>query len=526
MKVVTAEEMRRIDRSTIESIGIPGHVLMERAGIAVANRIKEIYGKKTTIILAGGGNNGGDGIVVGRDLFNSGWDVKVLLLIKEDKLSPDCLTQLRIARKMGVPIEFRTEVYEAELQECLVVDAMLGTGLNKDVEGPMVDVIALLNSSGANVISVDIPTGISSDTGQVMGIAVRANYTVTFGLPKRGHLLFPGAEYAGRLIIENIGFPDELLTSEEIMVEIPEMAWLRSLMPARPRYSHKGDYGHVLIVAGSRGKTGAAMMAAKACMRTGAGLVTIGVPESLTDVIQMRITEEMVLPLPDRGDGTLSSRAHRTILDFLSAKADVLCLGPGIGVSNDTEKLLNELLLSIERPVVIDADGINSITELKTLREHKAPIVLTPHPGEMLRLIQKTGLRATISDIEKDRIEKARSFARDNNIIVILKGAPTVTAGPDGWAYINSTGNPGMATAGAGDVLTGIIGALIGQGVEPLKASVLAVYLHGLSGDIASKRVGMQSLIASDIIGAIPEACKCLSLSHDTNTFNRDYNIA
>lgn len=516
MKVVTAEEMRQIDRKTIE-LGIPGHVLMERAGCAVARKIREIFEKKKTVIIAGGGNNGGDGIVVGRELFNAGWNVKVFLLIREDKLSPDCRNQLRIVRKVGVPVEFRL-VSEADLHGAIVVDALLGTGLNKSVEGQMAEVIGFLNRSGVPVVSVDIPSGISSDNGQVMGVAVRADYTVTFGLPKRGHLLYPGAEYTGELIVENIGFPEEFLTSDEIKVEIPDAEWLRSLLPRRPRYSHKGDYGHVLIVAGSRGKTGAALMAAKACMRSGAGLVTIGVPESLMELFQMRVTEEMTLPLPDRGDGTLSSKAWKEILDFLSKKADVLCLGPGIGVSGDTERLIMDILGSLNSPAVIDADAINSIPDLRLLKECKAPLILTPHPGEMLRLINKRGLLslgstvALLSDIEKDRIEVARSFSEETGVFLVLKGVPTVTAAPDGRAYINPTGNPGMSSAGAGDVLTGMIGALLGQGLEPLKSATLGVYLHGLSGDIAAGSKGEPSLIASDIIEAIPEAFKRLTV--------------
>lgn len=311
MKVVTAEEMRRIDRSTIESLGIPSNVLMERAGVAVAKRIKEMYKKGRVVVLAGGGNNGGDGIVVGRELFGSGWPVLVLLLIKEDRLSPDCLSQLRIAKKLGVPIEFRTDISKADIHGAIVVDALLGTGLNKEIEGSMAGVIVFLNSQRAHVISVDIPSGISSDTGQVMGVAVKADCTVTFGLPKRGHLLYPGAEYVGKLIVENIGFPEEYLNSEDLKVEVFDRDKVASLIPIRHPYSHKGDYGHVLIVAGSKGKTGAAMMAARACMRTGAGLVTIGVPESLVDLFQMRVLEEMVLSLPERGDGTLSSQAYK-----------------------------------------------------------------------------------------------------------------------------------------------------------------------------------------------------------------------
>lgn len=516
MKVVTAREMRQIDRKTIESIGISSAVLMERAGVAVAKRIRDIFGKKKTVILAGGGNNGGDGIVTGRELFNSGWNVRVLLLIKEDRLSPDCLTQLRIAKKVGLPVEFRTEISETDLHGAVVVDALLGTGLNKDIEGPMAGVIGFLNSSGVPVVSIDIPSGISSDTGQVMGVAVKADYTVTFGLPKRGHLLYPGADHTGRLIVEDIGFPRDFLISDDLTVDIPEIEWLRSLIPERRRFSHKGDYGHVLIVAGSKGKTGAALMAAKACLRTGAGLVTIGIPESLMDIFQARVMEEMTLPLPDRGDGTLSSKAYKEIIDFLSEKAGTLSIGPGIGVSEDTKGLILDLLRSLNRPCVIDADAINSVEDIKTLRDCKAPLVLTPHPGELAGLILRTNKalkqqpsrREVIQDIEGDRIGKALSFSLESGVGLVLKGVPTVTAGPEGRAFINPTGNPGMAKAGTGDVLTGMISALIAQGLKPLDAAVLGVYLHGVAGDIASSHRGVHSLIASDIIEAIPEAFK------------------
>jgi len=515
MKVVTADEMRRIDRMTIEDVGIPGHVLMERAGVAVARRIQEIFEKRKTIVLAGGGNNGGDGIVTARELFNHGWNVRVLMLIKEDRLSPDCLTQFRIAKKAGVPVEFRSEITASDLHGSIVVDALLGTGLNKSIEGSMAKVIEVLNNSGVPVVSIDVPSGISSDTGQIMGIAVRADYTVTFGLPKRGHLLYPGAEYAGRLFIEDIGFLEESLNSRELKVELLEINRIRSLIPKRRRYSHKGDYGHVFIVAGSRGKTGAAIMAARACLRTGAGLVTIGVPESLVTVFESRVTEEMTLPLPDTGNGSLSARAGKVILDFLSTKGDVLCIGPGIGVSDDIERMVSDMIGSINVPVVIDADAINSIHDLRVLRGCRSQVVMTPHPGEMARLISKTespgkGLKEIIKAIEEDRINTALNFASDNGLFLVLKGVPTIIANPEGDVFINPTGNPGMATAGTGDVLTGMIGSLIGQGLNALNASILAVYIHGLAGDIAKERKGEQSLIASDIIEAIPEAIKRL----------------
>jgi len=521
MKVVTSQEMREIDRRTIEEFGIAGQVLMERAGMAVASKVKELFTQRKTIVLAGGGNNGGDGIVVARELFNSGWHVKVLLFAKQNKLSPDCLSQFRSAKRAGVPVEIRTGITGGDLHSALVVDALFGTGLNKEIKGNLTEVILSLNRSDSPVLSVDIPSGISADSGQVMGVAVKADYTVTFGLPKRGHLLYPGADYAGKLFIENIGFPEELLTSDDLTVELLEKQYISQLIPERPKYSHKGDYGHVLVVAGSKGKTGAAFMAAKACMRAGAGLVTVGVPESLGDVVQSRVTEEMTLSLPDAGDGTLSSKASSVILRFLAEKADVLCIGPGIGVSDETRKLLAELVTSSRAAMVIDADGINSIDDMALFGKAQAPVILTPHPGEMARLLskktsppgrgsRKSGAKGLRTQIEQERIITALSFSQETGAYILLKGVPTVLAEPGGRAYINPTGNPGMATGGTGDVLTGMVSSFIAQGMNPTDGGILGVYMHGLAGDIAADKKGEHSLIASDIIDFLPEAFKCL----------------
>ncbi len=340
MKIVNAEEMRLIDRKTIRKYGISGSTLMERAGLAVAVRIRELFDKRKVLVLAGSGNNGGDGIVAARNLFDWGWNVKVLLMGKLDALSPDCLAQYRIAGKMGVPVEFRTAVTDKDIHAAIVVDALLGTGINKPVSSPLSEVIDVLNRADNQVVSVDIPSGISSDDGQIKGTAVLADYTVTFGLPKYGHLLYPGAEHTGHLFVEDIGFPAELLHSDSLTTETIEQKDASVLLPERPKYSHKGDYGHVLIVAGSRGKTGAALMAAKACLRSGAGMITIGVPETLVDIYQQRVTEEMVLPLPDSGQGILSEGASAGIMDFLDSKADVLALGPGISTGPEVTKLV------------------------------------------------------------------------------------------------------------------------------------------------------------------------------------------
>ncbi len=515
--------MRNIDRVTIEKYGIPGAVLMERAGLAVAEKVRTLFDKKKVIVLAGGGNNGGDGIAAARNLHNWGWHVRVLLMLRENKLSPDCLSQYRMAKHSGVAIEFRKGVTEKDLHEALVIDALLGTGINKDVTSFMADAIRFLNAADVKVIAVDIPSGISSDSGQIMGAAVQADLTITFGLPKIGHILYPGAHYSGRLFVEEIGFPKELLSAESLGFETIEKKSSSLLIPERPGYSHKGDYGHIMVIAGSQGKTGAALMAAKACLRAGAGLVTIGVPETLFDVFQSRVTEEMVLPLPDTGKGTFSAKAYDQIRNFLDTSADVLAIGPGITVDEETANLLKKILETVTVPMVLDADAINVLSGRKDLlKKVKAPVILTPHAGEMAQLLSssagKSGkdrdnkeLRA---EIENNRIGLSRTAAMETGAYFILKGAPTIVADPEGRVFINTTGNPGMATAGSGDVLTGMLAGLLGQGMHPLDACRLAVFLHGLAGDMAAEAQGMHSLIASDIIESIPRAFLSLYADH------------
>ena len=517
MKVVTAEEMRLIDEETIKKYGITGPTLMERAGLSVAVRIRELFDKRKVLVFAGNGNNGGDGIVAARNLFDWGWNVKVLLMGKADALSPDCLAQYRTARKMGVPFEFRTAVSDKDMHAAIVVDALLGTGINKPVLPPLSEVIDALNRADNQVVSVDIPSGISAADGQIKGAAVLADYTVTFGLPKHGHLLYPGAGHTGHLFVEDIGFPAELLNSESLKTDTIEQKDVSFLLPERPKYSHKGDYGHVLIVAGSRGKTGAALMAAKACLRSGAGMITIGVPETLLDVYQQRVTEEMVLPLPDNGQGILSVEASVSIMDFLNRQADVLALGPGISTGPDIAKLLLTLITSVTAPMVLDADAINSLAgNADMLLKARAPVLLTPHTGEMARLLKKGDGKdkgknelewnKMRRNIERDRVNAAASFSKDKGVYLVLKGVPTIIAEPGGRTFINTTGNPGMATAGAGDVLTGIAASFLAQGLNPADSSILSVFLHGFAGDLAASEKGMHSLIATDITEKLPEA--------------------
>jgi len=506
MKIVTADEMRDIDRRTIEDYGIPGLVLMERAGLAVASRVRALFPSKKVVVLCGGGNNGGDGLVAARDLFNRGIKVLVIMTTKKEALSSDCAVQYQIAKKMGIPVEFRSTMSGKDIHGSVVIDAVFGTGLARPVKGGIAGLFAFLNGADAPVVAVDMPSGISSDTGEILGQAVMADYTVTFGLPKRAHFLYPGAGYTGKLFIEDIGFPTCLLDPDSIKTSLIDRETASALIPARPRNSFKGDFGHVLVIAGSRGKTGAAMMCGQAALRSGSGLVTLGVPESLAESFQCRVTEEMLLPLPDDGNGMMSLKALDGILEFTAEKIDVIAAGPGIGVSPATKKIMTELVLRSAVPMVLDADGLNSISAsakhagaVKDLLQNaKSPIILTPHPGEMARLIHKPKVT--------ERLGIPVSFAVDSGSYLVLKGVPTIIALPEGNIFINTTGNPGMATAGAGDVLTGIIASLLGQGLNPAEASALGVFIHGMAGDKAAAKAGEYSLIASDLINALPAA--------------------
>lgn len=513
LKVATAEEMRSIDRKTIEKYGLAGTVLMERAGLAVTARINEVYADRKVIVLCGGGNNGGDGLVIARLLCNQGSDVEVFLSSRPDALRGDAKTNYHAAMTFGVRIRplSRFLRYAPSLHGSypLIVDALLGTGLNKEVKGLLSEVIAVLSSLSCPVVSVDIPSGVCSDTGRVMGRAVRADQTVTFGLLKRGHVFYPGAACAGQLCVADIGFPRSLLESDRIRVHFVERKDVLSLFPERQKQSHKGTYGHVLIVAGSRGKTGAALMAARACLKSGAGLVTIGIPDTLVQAFQSRVTEEMILPLPDKGKGTLSMKAADDILDFIQKRGNVLAAGPGLSVDREISDLLEFLITESAVPMVIDADGLNAIADRTgILKKSRAPLVLTPHPGEMARLLRRSSSLTAVSPdaIEKDRAGSALAFAKKTKTVLVLKGVPTVTATPGGKVFVNSTGNSGMATAGTGDVLTGMISAFLAQGIVPEDAAIAGAYMHGYIGDLVAREKGQYSMIASDIIRKIPRA--------------------
>ena len=525
MKVVTAAEMRQIDRDTIDGIGIPGIVLMETAGSAIVRAIVQHYPTSQRIgILVGKGNNGGDGLVIARQLAHTGHDVHIFLVSPADSFIGEAAINLQIAKNLGLRIEAilgekeawkgeRGEGWKRRMANCeLVVDAIFGTGLRDSVRDPIATVIDTINSFSIPILSVDLPSGLDADTGNPLGACVKADRTVTIGLPKRGLLVHPGAEFSGKLEVVDIGFPEQVVDAQGIKVNWTTMAEASEWVPSRPSASHKGTYGRVLVVAGSIGMTGAAALASAAALRAGAGLVTLAIPKSLNPILEGLLPEVMTLPLPETDAGSLSVSATSAILEFAEKTKSVLAIGPGISQHPDTVALVHELVREnreqgLDRQMVVDADGLNALSqapEVIPLLDREA--VLTPHPGEMSRLT-----RTSISDLEADRICTAQQFASEHNLTLVFKGAPTVTGFPNGDVWINSTGNPGMATGGMGDVLTGIIAGLMAQGQASETSAALGVYIHGLAGDIAAETLGMHGLIASDVLKAVPQAISSLA---------------
>ncbi len=505
MRLVTSKEMQSIDRAATAGIGIPALALMERAGAAVARKVIESYRAPRALVLCGGGNNGGDGMVVARELLNAGMQVKVRLLGKKDHLSHEAAVQLSVIKKLGIPVSTSPALAHADLHGAVIVDAIFGTGLKKEITGPIAKLIEQVNESHSPVVSVDIPSGISADTGQVMGIAFNSDATVTFGLPKRGHYLHPGAGHTGRLYVEDIGFPAHLLNDRALRCHLLDHKTMASAVPPRPAYSHKGDYGYVLVIGCSAGKTGAGLMTARASAITGAGFTTLAAPASIAPSLYGMVTEEMVLPLPDDGKGGITPDALDAVLGFVTAHRATLAIGPGIGSAPHTAEFIRGLVRASAATMVIDAEAINALQGMG-LSKLRAPVILTPHPVEFARL---SGIE--VSATEADRIEAALGYAKSSRSTLVLKGTPTVIATPEGEASVNPLGNPGMAKGGAGDVLTGIIAALAAQGLGPAAASSLGVYIHSLSADIAASKKDVHSVLASDIINHVPDAFRALS---------------
>ena len=520
MKVVTAAEMRQIDQDTIDGIGIPGIVLMETAGSAIVRAIERHYPTCQRVgIFAGKGNNGGDGIVIARQLAHAGRDVRLFLVSPPESFTGEAQINLQIGNNLELQIEeiltgfHGTETVPTPLASCeLLVDAIFGTGLRGAVRDPIAAVIDTINRLPIPILSVDLPSGLDADTGHPLGTSVRADRTVTIGLPKRGLLMHPGAELAGKLEVVDIGFPEQVVDAQNIKVHWTSATQAAQWMPLRPPSSHKGSYGRVLVVAGSTGMTGAAALASEAVLRAGAGLVTLAIPKHLNPILEGLLPEVMTLPLPETEVGSLAVSATSTILEYAEKTKSILAIGPGLSQHSETVSLVHQLIREnreqgLNLRIVIDADGLNALAHVReTLSLLNNETVLTPHPGEMARLT-----KTPVPTLESDRIGTAQQFTSDYGVILVFKGAPTVTSDPNGNLWVNSTGNPGMATGGMGDVLTGVIAGLMAQGIPSERAAALGVYLHGLAGDIAAEVLGMHGLTASDVLKAVPQAISSLT---------------
>jgi len=506
--LLTAEEMQRLDGYTIETIGIPGAVLMENAGRAVVDSFEshfDIQADYRVAIFCGKGNNGGDGFVIARHLQQCGHEAVVYLFCTLDQLSGDALLNAGIAERVGIDIievadaEALSEVQFNPTDYAFIFDALFGTGLNSAVRGHYLGAIDLINSSGLPVIAVDVPSGISSDTGVLPGPSVRADLTVTFAYPKRGLILPPACKQAGEVVVADISIP-LLAEGDELNTVLISETMIQHLNLEREIDSHKGTFGHVGILAGSPGKAGAAALTGSACLASGSGLATVLSSADVTTTIPAVCAELMTESLSCDSLGFASS-AVQEALNY-AANYSALAVGPGLGTSEATIAMIRDVVRKSPIPVVLDADGINAFAgEAALLSTSESKVIITPHPGEMARLL---GIET--SEVVENRIEIARQCAVEQQIIVVLKGARTVTADSTGDVYINTTGNPGMATAGSGDVLTGIIASLVGRDFTALEAAVAGVYLHGLAGDLARQEVGMASMTASTLLEYLPHA--------------------
>lgn len=511
MKIVTRPQMQWLDHTTMTEAHIPGLALMEHAGSGVVDQMERVFGPsagRMVTILCGKGNNGGDGFVVARLLKRKRVRIQVVLLATPSDLTGDAKTMYRRLVKIAGTAVVQACPSKERIQALLrasdlIVDALLGTGLSSPVTGPYLAAIEAVNDAVVPVIAVDLPSGIDADTGAILGAAVRASLTVTFGLPKLGLYLGPGIDHAGTVRIVDIGIPHSLVERVDSRIRLLTAEEIRRLLPRRTASSHKGTYGHAGIIAGSVGKTGAAALAAKAALRTGAGLVTVATPASANAALEAKLLEAMTVPMPETDVKTLARSGFDLLLSFINERSAV-AIGPGLTTHPETVNLVQALIPRLEKPSVLDADALNALAgHTALLSGCKVAPILTPHPGEMARLDEDA---ASSQSVNADRIGTASRFAQRYGVVLVLKGARTVVAGPDGRTAICPTGNPGMATAGTGDVLTGIITGLLAQRLHAWDAACGGVYLHGLAGDLAAADFGQAGMTAGDLLERIPHA--------------------
>jgi NAD(P)H-hydrate epimerase len=509
MRVLNAAQMREADRRTIEEIGIPSLVLMENAGRQVVAAMEAMHSdllERQVAVLCGRGNNGGDGFVIARTLIQRGVAVAVFLMGRVADVRGDARTNLEILGRLGITVveiadSQAWELHLSEVTDCtLIVDAILGTGLNAPISGFMESVIADVNASGIPVVAVDLPSGLSADTCETIGDSIEAGLTVTLGAPKLPLVLPPAETRAGDIVIADIGIPGGILEAlDGPRIELLTRAAMRELIPPRTPDSHKGDYGRVLLVAGSRGKTGAAHLAAVGALRSGAGLVTVATAEHAQAIVAAMGPEYMTDAIEEDDEG-LDPHAVDRILELAR---DVVAIGPGLGQGEGTKHFVQAVVDRATMPLVIDADGLNAFAgdpDRLAGREGR-PVIITPHPGEMARLVGMS-----TDEVQSSRLEIARNFAVGHHVFVVLKGHRTIIATPDEKIFINPTGNPGMATGGTGDVLTGMIAAWLAQLLDAEAACKLAVYLHGMAGDLAEADEGEVAMTSADLAGRLGDA--------------------
>jgi len=505
--------MKEIDALTSEKYGVPALILMENAGSNTVQALLNEYGPvfmRRVSVFCGQGNNGGDGFVIARHLKSEGAIVRVYFTGEKEKLTAEARQNYGLCEKYGIEIIKVGSM--VDIEKCssdiasseIIIDSLLGTGLTRDVDGFLASLIVYINGLMRYIVSVDVPSGVDSDTGDIRGVAVRASLTVTFGLPKIGLAIYPGLEYTGKLVVADINFPPELLGRPRKNVLItPEIA--SSMLPYRHPNANKGHFGPVLIIGGSRGMGGAVALAARAALRSGAGIVTMAVPESLHDSIKSRTDEAIVAGLKETEDGCISSENYERIME-LSGKAKVVAIGPGMARNRETQALARRIIESINKPLVVDADAINAVSDdKKCLKDIKKDVILTPHIGEMSSL---TGIK--IEDIIKNKIRVIRDFTEQYRVNVLLKDGRSITGDYEGNIYVNTTGNSGMATPGSGDALTGIISSFVAHGMLSLQAGITAAFIHGLAGDMLLKEKSGEGIIASDIVENIPVAIRQL----------------
>jgi hydroxyethylthiazole kinase-like uncharacterized protein yjeF len=504
-RVLTAEEMQAVDQYTIEKLNIIGRVLMENAGRAVFAAILERWAPlagKRAIVLCGKGNNGGDGFVVARYLEEAGVTCEICLIGSATELRGDAAANHAVLTRVGYAVREIQHLEELpDLRHAdFIVDALLGTGVRGPLLGLMAQVVTRINESNRPVIAIDLPTGMNADTGEVAGPCVQAKVTVTMGCRKQGLLFTPAREYAGKVIVADIGFPQAAFRqvaaekNAKLATFLLASEVLSNWLPRRPSNAFKNRVGQILVIAGSRGFGGAARLTAVSALRAGAGLVVLAAPESLLPQLEAATAEVIKLPLPEE-NGIISSAAIEPLQSRIQW-ADVIAIGPGLGLSEGAQRVVKHVLADFPGTLVLDADALNNlIGQQEAIRRAAGKIILTPHPGELSRL---TG--ANKAAIAVNPVAIARQTAEELGQVLVLKGAPTVVASPTGEVFINATGNAGMATGGSGDVLTGIIAGLAGQNLDPLRAALLGVYLHGLAGDLARDQLGEWSMLAGDIM--------------------------